>query len=124
MSEELNIDEQLEQVDMQIAEQEYHIKRAEALARLKENPDFQLVMIEGYLQLEADRVFNLLVHPLTVKPDDRDSYLSQLDTIKNVSRYLGTDQYKGTVNILAINAKKAIDELIAIKQDLIANKGE
>ncbi len=124
MSETLNIDEQIEQLDMQIAEQEYYIKRGEALDKLLEDENFKLVFTEGYLQLEADRVFNLLVHPLTVKPEDKASYESQLDTIKNVARYLGNDQYKGTVAIQAMNAPGIIDELKSIKQDKIAEKGK
>lgn len=122
MSQELNINEQIEQLDMQIAEQEYYIKRAEALKKLKEMPEFEMVFMEGYLQLEADRVYNLLVHPLTVKPEDKESYLSQLDTVKNVGRYLGTEQYAGTVAILASNAKGQLDELIQMKQELVAKK--
>ncbi len=124
MSEELNIDEQIEIIDRDLEVLEWNIKRAEALDKLLEMEEFQLVMIEGYLEIEAQRVFNLLTHPLTVKPEDKNSYLSQLETIQNLGRYLGTPEYKGIVKISANNSIKDRDELIRQKQELLAGKGE
>lgn len=124
MSEKLNIDEQIEIIDKDIEVLKWNIKRAEALDKLLNTEEFQLVIVEGYLDIEANRVFDLLTHPLTVKPDDKESYLSQLDTIKNLGRYLGTPEYKGIVKISAENSKKDIDELIARKQELLSGKGE
>ena len=89
MSEKLNIDSQIDEIDIDIANQEWFIKRAEALKELMKDENFKLVILEGYLELEANRVFELLTHPLTVKPEDKSNYLSQLDTIKNIGRYLG-----------------------------------
>ena len=88
------------------------------------NPEFQLVMIDGYLNEEANRVFNLLTSPRVSKPEEVQSYMSQLDTIKNIGRYLGDGDYPGTVAILAANAKKEIDSLNAMKQELITPVGE
>lgn len=124
MSEILNIDEQIEIIDKDLEVLEWNIQRAKALDKLMGMEEFQLVMIEGYLEIEANRVFSLLTHPLTVKPDDTKSYLSQLDTIKNLSRYLGSPEYKGTINILAVNSAKDRDILIKQKQELLAGKGE
>lgn len=124
MSEMLNIDEQIEKIDKDIELQEWFIKRGEALDRLINTDDFQLVFVEGYLEIEAQRVFELLTHPLTVKPEDNSNYMSQLDTIKNIGRYIGCNNYPGMVAISATNAKKAKDDLIKMKQELIAGKGE
>jgi hypothetical protein len=128
MSEELNIDEQIEIIDQNLEVLEWNISRAEALDRLlngiPQKDDFHKVMIEGYLEIEAERVFGLLTHPLTVKPEDKANYLSQLDTIKNISRYLGMDSYKGTVSMVATNSKQDRDELTRQKQELLAGKGE
>lgn len=124
MSEKLNIDKMIEEIDKDIEVFEMRIEKGEALSRLLDNKDFQIVITEGYLKVEADRVFGLLTHPLTIKPEDKSNYLSQLDTIKNLSRYLGSSGYKGTVKILAENAKKDKELLIQQKQELIAGKGE
>lgn len=117
----LNIDK-IEAIDKDLEVLEWNIKRAEALDKLMQMEEFHLVMIEGYLEIEAARVFDLLTHPLTVKPDDKNSYLSQLDTIKNLSRYLGNDTYQGTVKIVANNSRKDRDILIKQKQELLAGK--
>ena len=124
MSETLNIDEQIEQIDKNLEVLEWNIARGEALERLMKSEDFQLLIMEGYMDIEAERVFGLLTHPLTVKPEDKANYLSQLDTIKNLSRYLGNSTYKGTVRIVAENSKKDKEILVSEKQQLIAGKGE
>jgi len=124
MSEKLNIDEQIAQIDTSIEEQNKRITRGENLVKLFSKPEFQDVFIDGYLNEEANRVFQLLTSPRVTKPEEVNSYLSQLDTIKNIGRYLGDGDYPGTVAILAINAKKELEELNRIKQELLEKVGE
>ena len=124
MSEELNIDEQIAQIDASIEEQNVRVARGKDLAELIKDPKFQSVMIDGYLNEEANRVFNLLTSPRVSKPEEIQSYMSQLDTIKNIGRYLGDGDYPGTIAILAANPKKEIDSLNAMKQELITPVGE
>lgn len=120
----LNIDEQVKIIDKDLEVLDWNIRRAEALDKLMGMEEFHLVMTEGYIEIEANRVFKLLVHPLTVKPEDKSNYLSQLDTIKNLSRYLGSPEYKGVVKILAENSVKDRAELLRQKQQLLSAKGE
>ena len=120
----LTIDEQIEIIDKDLEVLDWNIKRGEALDKLMQMEEFHLVMIEGYLEIEAQRVFKLLTHPLTIKPEDKNNYLSQLDTIKNLSRYLGSPEYKGIVKISAANAVKDREELLRQKQELLVGKGE
>lgn len=120
----LTIDEKIEIIDKDLEVLEWNIKRGEALDKLMQMEEFRLVMIEGYLEIEAERAFKLLTHPLTIKPEDKNNYLSQLDTIKNLSRYLGSPEYKGIVKISAANAVQDRDELLRQKQELLAGKGE
>jgi len=120
----LNIDEQVEIIDKNLEVLEWNIKRGEALDKLMQMEEFHLVITEGYLEIEAERVFKLLTHPLTIKPEDKNNYLSQLDTIKNLSRYLGSPDYKGIVKISASNAVKDTEELLRQKQELLTGKGE
>ena len=124
MSDTLNIDEQIAEIDASIEVCDWNIARGKALEKLMSMEEFQLVIMEGYIEIDAHRVFNLLTHPLMVKPEDKESYLSQLDTVKNLSRYLGSSEYKGTVKILAENSAKDRELLIQQKQELIANVGE
>ena len=124
MSEELNIDEQIAQIDASIEEQNVRVARGKDLAELIKDPKFQSVMIDGYLNEEANRVFNLLTSPRVSKPEEVQSYMSQLETIKNIGRYLGDGDYPGTIALLAANAKREIDSLNAMKQELITPVGE
>jgi hypothetical protein len=128
MSDTLNIENEIKIIDENLEVLNWNIERAEALNRLlngtPKKGDFHIVMIEGFLEIEANRVFSLLTHPLTIKPEDKNSYLSQLDTVKNLSRYLGSPEYKGTINIVAANSKMDVDALTKQKQDLLAGKGE
>ncbi len=124
MSEILNIDEKITSIDATIELQNWYIQRAEALERLKQNEDFQLVITEGLIDVEADRVYTLLLSPRTTKLEDKESYLHQLETIKDLLRYIGTDSYKGTVAILGQNAKGIIDEEMRLKQQILEGRGE
>lgn len=119
----LNIDEQIKAIDKDLDVLEWNIQRGEALSKLVTMDEFHLVITEGYLEIEANRVFKLLTHPLTIKPEDKNSYLSQLDTIKNLSRYLGSPEYIGIIRISAANAAKDKEELLRQKQVLLAGKG-
>lgn len=122
MSEELNIDEQIANVDASIAVHERMVKKAEALKRLMKSEDFHLVITDGYLVEEADRVYQLLMSPRVSTPADKESYLSQLETIKNMYRYLGDGEYPGTVMIQGLNSTKTLEKEIALKQELIERK--
>jgi len=124
MSEKLNIDEQIAELDTDIGIQTWYIERAEALEKLKKMPEFQMVIMDGFINIEADRVYNLLTDPRTVKLEDKDIYLSKLDTIRNMSAYLGTETYPGTVANLAVNAKSALESAEAMKRELLLGKGE
>lgn len=124
MSEKLNIDAQLKQLDEEIAKYKYTLQLSKDLKELKDDERFQRVFFEGFLEIEAQRIFELLTHPLTVKPEDIHNYESQLATIKNMGRYFGTPSYKGTVEIQATNAKKAIEDLETMKQELITSRGD
>jgi len=123
MSEELNIDEQIAQIDADIVVQEQKVARAEALERMKKTDDYKLVFEEGYIGEEAKRVFSILTDPRVTKPDDKTTYMNQLETIRGFGTYVGTDLYKGTVAITGLNAKKDIDTLVQTKEKLLSVRG-
>lgn len=124
MSDTLNIDKRIAEIDSAIEIQEWYIKRAQALERLKENEDFQLVILDGYINVEADRIYTLLLAPQTVKKEDKEIYLTQLDAIKSLVGYLGSDTYAGIATRLGQNAVQLIEDNLRLKQELLANKGE
>lgn len=124
MSEELNIDKRIKEIDESIEQQEMHIKRAEALKSLNEDERFKLLIYDGYFQEEYTRMIDLLTSPRTMKAEDKEICLSQIESIKNMIRYFGDENYAGTVAILGENAKKAIDDMTKMKQELLHNGKE
>ena len=90
MSEEISMQEKLEEVDARIDELKGHVEMAEAVKRLEENEDFQKVIIGGYLDNEAHRLFGVLVEPSTLKRDVMENIVDKLSSIRNLKQYFGT----------------------------------
>jgi len=82
--------EKLAEVDARIDELNDNIELGKALERLHENEDFQKVILEGYLDKEADRLFGVLVEPSTLKRDVMENIQDKLTAIRNVKQYFGT----------------------------------
>lgn len=123
MSEKLNIDEQLARIDSNIELQETYVARAEALEKLMKMDEFHIVFTKGYIDEEANRIFNMLLSPRVYKTEEKEMYLAQLEAIKNLTRYIGDYEYKGTVATLGLNAKRIIADEKQLKQELIESKG-
>lgn len=124
MSEELNIEDKLARIEANIEVQEKRLARAADLEKLLKMPEFQSVIIEGLIIEEADRLFNKLMSPIPMKPEEKAGYMDQLETIRDINRYIGDETYPGTVAIYGKNAKKIIDEENELKQRLLEGKGE
>jgi hypothetical protein len=122
MSEELNIDEQIAAIDVDIEIQQWYVDRAKALKELQEDPRFQLVITDGYINVEADKVFNQLMNPQVIRAAEKEVYLQRLDAIQSMNQYLGTSTYKGIVEIYGENAAKQIEELMAMKESILLGK--
>ena len=122
MSEELNIDEQIATIDVDIEIQQWYVDRAKALKELQEDPRFQLVITDGYINVEADKVFNQLMNPQVIRAAEKEVYLQRLDAIQSMNQYLGTSTYKGIVEIYGENAAKQIEELKAMKESILLGK--
>lgn len=124
MSEELNIDEQIAQVESNIKLQEYYINRSKALEELKADPKFQLAITEGYIQEELDRLFNALTAPRLMKDEEKKILMDQIDSIKYFAMYIGNEDHPGLAKILANNAEKIIADEEEIKNELLKKKAK
>jgi len=99
---ELNIT--LGQIDDYIKVQEKAIKRGKALERLKKNPDFVEVIMEGYIEVEARKLFKILTDPTGASEYTNEQIVRKLDSISDFKVYVGTSDYTGTIEIEALNA--------------------
>ena len=95
-----NLNETLSWIDATIATQQSAIKRFEKLKRLKENPDFQDVIMNGYINTEAKKLFEILTDPTGASPYSEEKLHRKLASISDFIGYVGSAG-KGTVEIEA-----------------------
>ena len=99
-----NLNETLKAIDAVIAEKQKAIKLGEALTRLKKNQDFIDVILNGYFDVEAKKLFAILTDPTGTSPYSAEKVHLMLEAISHFKGYVGTDTYKGTI---MINAEQA-----------------
>lgn len=104
-----NLKDTLKRIDEYIGTQREAITKGEALERLMKNPDFKLVILDGYFEAETKKLFNLLVDPTGASPYTNDQINLKLAGISDFKGYVGTDDYVGTVATEAFNAPSNID---------------
>lgn len=103
-----NLQETLKKIDENIAAKKRDIEKAEALARLKERDDFQLVFMQGYIEEESKELFDILTDPSGMSPYPMEKVHLMLEAISHFKRYVGTSDYIGVVEQNAIYAKEEI----------------
>lgn len=101
--------ETLEAIDHLIVRKKAAIRRGEGLARLKKDPAFVDVILNGYIKTEELRLFNILTDPSGASPHSNEEILSRLSSIMDLKRYIGTEDFPGTVKMEADNAPAEID---------------
>lgn len=84
-----NVKEELKQVDLRIEDLNKQIAIGEAIERLHENDDFKLVVIDGYMEAEAERLFDILTTPTSLKRDQLENIMDMLGSIRNFKGYIG-----------------------------------
>ena len=89
MAIEANLNEELSNVDERIAELKKLKEFGEALERLHDNPDFQLVILDGYFEVEADRVFRVLTTPMNMRRDSVENTMDKLTAVRELKQYFG-----------------------------------
>ena len=124
MDESQILKETLKSIDDYIDDQKLLIKKGEALQRLKNNPDFQLVIMDGYFDAEAEMLFSLLTNPISGKPIDRELILNQLDGIKHFKGYVGTKDHPGTLEQAASMAPDNIHRESLARMKITADHAE
>jgi len=120
MDNESNLDSTLTAIDARIKQQETVIERGKALERLKLNKDFQLVILEGYLDSEARRLFSILTDPTGASPYTDEMIHRKLVSISDFKGYVGTDDFVGTVELEAQRAPIDIQEQYITRKELTA----
>ena len=101
-----NLTKQLTLVDERIDALKLNIEKAEAVERLEKNEDFQMIILDGYLDAEAKRLFEVLVEPSTLKRDVMENIHDKLNSIRNLKQYFGVLGQNATMAPDSINEEE------------------
>jgi hypothetical protein len=115
--------ETLNAIRASIIRNEEAIELGEALKRLKENPDFISVIMEGYVKSEASKLFTILTDPSGSSPYSTEEILLRLEAISHFKGYVGADNFKGTVEIDSETAPLSIERDQDYRKELTAEAG-
>lgn len=85
--EESTLKEELAKVDAFIAEQKGYLEMGDAAAELEANPVFKKVVLEGFLQNEAERIMGALVTPGSFDKGKLDILHEKLASIRHFKEY-------------------------------------
>lgn len=121
-----NLKDTLKQIDEYIETQQEAIERGKMLERLMKNPDFIEVILNGYIEVEAQRLFTILTDPTGASPYTAEQIQHKLGSISDLKGYVGTKDYPGTIKIEAeqapLNIAREEDERVRVTA--AANDGE
>ena len=104
MDDKSELDTELERIDNFIAEAKEAIEKGKALERLMCNEDFTNIIVDGYFESEARKLFDILIDPTGASPYSEEQINSMLAGISHFRGYIGTGQYPGTIRTEAERA--------------------
>jgi hypothetical protein len=81
---------QNENVELETTEIEHYVDMGQALDRLRDNPDFKKVIIEGYFRDKAADSVSLLSMPVIKKRGERGDIMEDLVAISNLQFFFMT----------------------------------
>ena len=102
MSNNDNFKEKLAEIDERIEFLQSEIDLNKDLEALHNIPEFQRVILSGYLEDEAKRIFELLTTPTSLKRDQIENLNDKLTSIRN---------FKGYFKQIIINATMAPEQI-------------
>ena len=100
---ETTLQEELADIDARIKTLNDNVKAGKDLEEMHEDPRFVNVILEGYLEAEAKRIFGVLTDPSHhLKRDVMENLMDKLTSTRNIKQYFGT---------VLMNAAMAPEEL-------------
>lgn len=102
----------VEEVEQSLKQSRERVELLKSLERLKANPDFQRVVLKGYLTEEPVRLVHLKAEKAMQTPERQQSILQQIDAIGMLNNYFNV------IHHLAMQATKEIED----HQEALANE--
>jgi hypothetical protein len=103
-------------LDREIAQAKAEVEFGKALERLKQNKDFQLVVLDGYFKNEAVRLVHLKGDPNMQSMDSQDSIVKQIDAISAFNAFMTTGFQKAAM------AEKTLDSADELRDEILAEE--
>lgn len=122
-----NLKETLERIDAAIEQYRADIQLGKDLEFLKNNPQFQRVIMNGYIDSEAKVLFKILTDPSGASPYSPEQVHLKLEAISHFKGYVGTEDYPGTIMINAGQAQERIAREEMFRKEVtatFANEGD
>lgn len=110
------MNDEVEQIELSIQEAKKNVNKMQALLRLIDNKDFQVVLDDGYFRDEASRIVILKADPEMQKEE----YQKQLDN--SIIAIGGLRQYFRTVMQLGRMAERSISDDERTREELLAEE--
>ena len=104
----------LKEIESNIKESKKLVELGAALERLRNNPDFKEVIIQGYFEQEAIRLVHLKADKNMQTPERQASIVAQMDAIGALSEYFAVVSHRAMLASKAIESdEQTRDELLA-----------
>jgi len=95
-----NLQDEKDQIELETAEVEQYLQTGEDLIWLLDTPQFQRVIVEGYLREKPLASVSMLADPGVIRRGERSAIMEDLVASSNLSYYFNMvmNQYHGAMN--------------------------
>ncbi len=90
-----NLKTELADIDSRIETLNKNIEFGNAVEALHNDPNFKLVILDGYFNEEAERIFGVLIDPNEYKRDMMQNMSDKLGSIRDLKKYFGVKLRNG-----------------------------
>ena len=113
-----DIKQELIEVDEKIEEYTAQIELAEDIEALHKDERFQRVIMNGYLEAEAERLFYILTTPMNFKRDINENIMDKLGSIRDLKEWFGVKLKE------AVMAPDSLEEQVNYRKQVTAKGSE
>jgi hypothetical protein len=105
--------QEIKSLELNINQAKTMIEQGAALARLRNNRDFKLIIGNGYFELEAVRLVHLKADPSMQTKEHQEAVIKQIDAIGSLNMFFHSVNHRATVAQRAVEAdEETLSELL------------
>lgn len=105
-------DESVREIEVSMEDAKAYIEAGDAMNRLRDNKDFQKIILEGYFKEEAIRLISLKADHLMRAPEDQEFLIKCMDGIGCLQNYIRTVMFAAQQAVRSVQASdEALEEI-------------